>query len=301
MNVENESVSSIAVVRPVRRGGLGRLGRIIRAQPLGVAAAAIIIIFVVIAVAAPLVAPDDPLATDALAVRHGPTSSHIMGTDQFGRDTFSRIVYGTRVSLLVGVLPVALATVVGTALGLLSGFAGGWVDELLQRFVDALMAFPALILAMVIVSALGTDFRNVVIAIAVIMVPLLTRVARGSVLATRNLPYVEAARTLGAGEMRVALRHILPNIVSPTIIVASSLGGSAVLAEASLSFLGFGIQPPNPSWGNMLTDARTFLAVAPWMAIFPGIAIAILVLAFNLLGDSLNDVSDPRSNKGRAL
>lgn len=176
----------------------------------------------------------------------------------------------------------------------------GWMKSF-KRFVDALMACPALILAMVLISALGTDLRNVVIAIAVIMVPLLARVSRGSVLASRNLPYVEAARTLGAGEFRIALRHILPNIVSPTIIVASGLGGSAVFAEASLSFLGFGVEPPNPSWGNILTDARPYLVVAPWMAIFPGIAIAILVLAFNLLGDSVSDVSDPRSSRGPAI
>ncbi len=284
-------------VRPLRRGL-----RWAYSHPLGTLALSIVVFFIVVALAAPAVTPHDPLTTTPADSLQGPSGDHWFGTDRFGRDVYSRIVYGSRVSLLVAVLPVALGLAAGAAVGMISGFVGGWVDEIIQRVVDAIMAFPAVVLTLAFVALLGTELRNVILAIAIIIAPGLTRLARASVLATRQLPYVEAARVLGASEMRVALRHVFPNITSPLIILASSLGGAAVLAEASLSYLGFGTQPPDPSWGNMLGhDARQYFTVAPWLAVFPGLAIGLLVLAFNLLGDTLRDVLDPRSRRRGVL
>lgn len=286
----------------VAKGVLHDAGRLARRHPIGATSSVAVIAFVVLALGAPLFSRYDPLLTDPANGLAGPSADHWLGTDRFGRDVYSRLIYGTRVSVLMAVAPIFLALLLGTAVGLVSGFLGGWVDDALQRLVDAVMAFPALVLALVFVALLGTELRNVVIAIAIIMSPGIARLARASVLATRQLPYVEAARVLGGNGWRVALRHILPNIVSPLIILGTSLSGAAVLAEASLAYLGFGTQPPDPSWGNMLGhDTRQYFTVAPWLAIFPGVALGVLVLALNLFGDALRDALDPRSDRRSAL
>ncbi len=256
----------------------------------------VIVVFVLIALLAPLLAPYDPTKTNFLMVRKPPSAQYLLGTDEIGRDLLSRMIYGARASLQAGVISVLIAIVLGVPLGLLSGYAKGWVDSLMMRIVDALLACPFLILAIAMAAFLGPSLTNAMIAIGLTQTPIFIRLVRGQVLAVTVEDYVEAARALGNPHLRIAIRHVLPNIVAPVLVQSTLAIATATLAEAALSFLGLGQQPPEPSWGSMLNVARQFISQAPWMAWWPGLAIATIVLAFNLLGDGLRDALDPKES-----
>lgn len=278
--------------------GAGRLRPVVRfalRKPLGAAGAVLLLVIVLVAVFAPAIAPFDP-AQNLLGQRlQPPSAAHPFGTDAQSRDLFSRIVHGARLSLTVGIASVLLGTVAGAALGVISGYLGGWVDLLLQRGVDVMLALPNLILAIAIVSMTGQSVPNVVIALAVAQAPRVCLVVRGVTLSLRAQPFVEAARTLGASDTRIMLRHLLPNVAAPVIVLVTAGLGGAIVAETSLSFLGLGAPVTTPSWGEMLSNqARRFMTVAPWLGIFPGLAITAVVLSVNLLGDALRDLLDPR-------
>lgn len=274
------------------RGRLRRLASIARANPLGVFGLAVILVLVVFALFAPLIAPYDP--TDFVAAKRlDPSSAHLFGTDGLGRDMFSRVVYGARVSLIIGCSAVIFGTVVGTVVGIISGYAGGRVDAMLQRTADLMIAFPALLLLLILRQVMGPSMFTLIVAIAIAIVPGVTRVVRGAVLSERNNQYVEAARALGASTPRILFLHIAPNVVALAIVVMTSLLGSAVLAEASLSFLGLGL-PNTVTWGSDINAARNSFPVHIWWAFFPGAAITLTVLGFSLCGDSLRDIFDPR-------
>ncbi|WP_068141384.1 ABC transporter permease [Limnochorda pilosa] len=243
---------------------------------------------------APWISPHAPDATDWSAVRQAPTPAHPFGTDDLGRDVLSRVLWGGRTSLLAGVLSVFLAMAVGVPLGLASGYFGGWLDEVVMRITDALLSFPFLILAIALAATLGPSLGNVMIAIAVATTPVFLRLARGQALAVREEDFVEAARAMGAPHHVILLRHVLPNCRTPIVVQATSGIAAAIIAESSLSFLGLGVQPPAPSWGSMLNVAKNFMGQAPWMAIWPGLFIFVTVMGFNLLGDGLRDLFDPR-------
>jgi peptide/nickel transport system permease protein len=294
MTAERLAVADVAA--PVAEGRLARRRPVFRREwrnPIGIVGAVIVLATVLVAVAAPLVSPYDP-ASQAHRRLLPPSVQHPMGTDALGRDTFSRIIYGSRVSLQVGALAVVIALGIGTTLGLLAGFYGGRLDDWLMRLVDIMFAFPGLVLAIVIAGLLGPSRTNAMIAIGVVYAPAFARVVRGSVLSVMAEPYVEAARVVGAPDWRMVLRHVLPNIMAPLIVMATVYLSTAILSEAALSFLGLGTQPPEPSWGGMLDAARTYMEISPWTAIFPGLAIMLVVLGFNFLGDGLRDILDPR-------
>jgi peptide/nickel transport system permease protein len=255
----------------------------------------VVVLVALFAVAAPWVAPFDPIATSWSLVRKAPNGAHWFGTDEVGRDLFSRVIWGGRASLAAGVISVSIAVGVGVPLGMLAGYVGGLLDAAISRLTDAMLAIPFLILAIALAAFLGPSLGNAMIAIGVTATPIFVRLARGQVLAVRAEEYVEAARAVGNPPVRILLRHILPNILPPVIVQATLAIAAAIIAEASLSFLGLGQQPPSPSWGSMLNTAQRFLTQAPWMAIFPGLAIFVSVLAFNLLGDGLRDALDPKS------
>jgi peptide/nickel transport system permease protein len=255
----------------------------------------IILVVIAAAVFAPWIAPYDPIQQSWSAVRKAPTAAHWFGTDEVGRDILTRIVYGARASLLAGVVSVAIAIGVGVPVGLLAGYVGGLVDSIISRLTDAMLACPFLILAIALAAFLGPSLFNAMIAIGVTATPIFVRLTRGQVLATKAEDYVEAARAVGNPHWRIAVRHVLPNVLPQLLVQATLTIAAAIIAEASLSFLGLGQQPPAPSWGSMLNTAQRFLANAPWMAIFPGIAIFVTVLSFNLLGDGLRDALDPKS------
>ncbi len=261
---------------------------------LGVAGLAIIVLFFLAQALAPKVAPYEPTQMQPGNLLAAPSSQHVLGTDGFGRDILSRLLYGGRVSFVVSILSTLVALFFGTTTGLVAGFFGGWVDTVLMRFMDIILAFPALLLAISIMAVLGQSELNIVLAIGVVYIPQFARLTRGSALAVRNLEFVEAARALGARPLRVMLRHIAPNIVAPLLVQMSLTISLAVLYESALSFLGLGTQPPTPSWGNMLSESRRYMELAPWTAVAPGAAIMLVVLGFNLLGDGLRDVLDPR-------
>ncbi len=265
-----------------------------RGRPAAVLGFVVIAVFVVVAVAAPLIAPYDPVATSWTAIRKAPSMQHWMGTDENGRDVLSRVVFGARASLLAGVVSVLIAAGVGVPVGLLAGFAGGRVDAVIGRVVDAMLACPFLILAIALAAFLGPALTNAMVAIGVTAAPVFARVARSATMDTMTYDYVEAARAVGNPPWRVALRHVAPNIIPPVLVQATLAIALAIIAEASLSFLGLGQQPPAPSWGSMLNSAQRFLTQAPWLAVFPGAAIFLAVLAFNLVGDGLRDALDPR-------
>jgi peptide/nickel transport system permease protein len=266
-------------------------------RPVAVVGLVIIVLFVVVAVMAPLLSPGDPIATSWTSIRKPPSLAHWMGTDENGRDVLSRVMYGARASLLAGVVSVLIAAGIGVPAGLLAGLSGGWVDAVLSRIVDAMLACPFLILAIALAAFLGPDLTNAMIAIGVSTAPRFMRVARAATLDAASNDYVEAARALGNPPWRVAVRHILPNIVPPVLVQGTLAIAAAIIAEASLSFLGLGQQPPEPSWGSMLNSAQRFLSQAPWLAVFPGLAIFLCVLSFNLVGDGLRDALDPRGRR----
>lgn len=255
----------------------------------------ICVLIALIALAAPLLAPFDPIRPDVPSALEASSRSHPFGTDALGRDLFSRVLYGARVSYLSAVLATLVGCILGSAVGLAAGFIGGAIDNVLMRIMDALSAFPALVLAIAIVATLGAGTAQTIAAIAIVAIPRYARVMRAQTLSQRNRDFVLAARVAGATPLRIAGRHILPNTLGIVIVLASTSAGFAVLTEASLSFLGLGTRPPTPSWGGMLKDGVQFLQQASWLAIFPGIAISVLVLGFNLLGDGVRDLLDPRT------
>jgi peptide/nickel transport system permease protein len=258
-------------------------------------ALAVIAIFVAAAALAPLVSPYDPDTQVWSAVRKAPSAMHWFGTDDVGRDVLARVIYGARASLLAGVISVAIAVLVGVPVGLISGYLGGFIDALFSRITDALLACPFLILAIALAAFLGPSLGNAMIAIGITTTPIFIRLTRGQVMAVKVEDYVEAARAVGNPHWRIALVHILPNILPALLVQATLSIAAAIIAEAALSFLGLGQQPPAPSWGSMLNAAQRFLVNAPWMAIWPGLAIFLTVLSFNLVGDGLRDALDPRS------
>jgi peptide/nickel transport system permease protein len=268
---------------------------LVRRYPLGAAGALIVAIFVIMALFAPWIVQFDPTTTNPRASLAQPGEAHWLGADFMGRDMWSRIVYGARISLAVGVGSTALGCILGVAIGLLSGYFGGWFDLIVQRFMDMLQSLPLLVVALVMAASLGPSIQNVIIAISIPLVPNIARVIRSTTLTLREMPYVEAARAAGASELGIALRHVLPNTLAPLIVLATAQLGAAILTEASLSFLGLGIPEPHPSWGRMLSEsAAEYIRTAPWLAIFPGIAISLTVFGTNLLGDAVRDILDPR-------
>ena len=284
-----------AVVFQTREeGGTSRTWRRLRHRVGALFGLAIVAFFVLIAFAAPWIAPHDPLATSWSEVRGAPSLAHLFGSDELGRDVLSRVIWGARASILAGVVSVSISLGLGVPIGMAAGYLGRWVDALISRITDAMLACPFLILAIALAAFLGPSLTNAMIAIGISATPVFIRLTRAQVLAAKSEDYVEAARALGNPHLRIALRHIFPNIVAPLIVQATLAIAAAVIAEASLSFLGLGQQPPAPSWGSMLNTARNYVDQAPWMAIWPGLSIFLLVLSFNLLGDGLRDALDPR-------
>jgi peptide/nickel transport system permease protein len=293
------STTAIAdAIEPTRRaapaGRLRRAWQVARRRPASAIGTVVVVLFVVMALGAPWIARVDPLQTDWKLVRKAPTLAHPFGTDDLGRDTFARVVWGTRISMQAGVFSILLAIAVGVPTGLIAGFYRGGLDQIIMRLTDAWLAFPFLILAIGLVTIMGPSLTNATVAIGLGATPTFIRLTRGLVLAKASEDYVLGARALGAGDLRLMSRHILPNIVSSLLVQATISIPVAVIAEAVLSFLGLGVQPPAPSWGTMLNTAQQFLDSAPWMAWWPGLAIFALALSFNLAGDGLRDLLDPR-------
>jgi len=279
---------------PLPAGPWRRAWRKLRRRRSAMFGLAVVVGFVVLALFAGWIAPQDPIATSWGAIRKAPSAEHWFGTDEIGRDVFARIVWGTRASMLAGVVSVSISILLGVPIGLAAGFLGGWIDAAISRVIDAFLACPFLILAIALAAFLGPSLSNAMIAIGISATPIFARLTRGAVIHVKVEDYIEAARALGASPLRQALRHVLPNIAAPLIVQATLAIAAAVIAEASLSFLGLGQQPPAPSWGSMLNTAKNYVDNAPWMAIWPGLSIFLLVLAFNLLGDGLRDALDPR-------
>jgi ABC-type dipeptide/oligopeptide/nickel transport system permease subunit len=295
VSTEVQDIQQLAArpsVRPAKaRGGLAVALRRNRRLVPGVS---LVVLLLVSALAAPLLTAFDPTQQNIVDRLGAPSSTHLLGTDNLGRDILSRMLYAGRVSLLVGGLSVVLAAIAGSSIGLLAGHIGGGLDLFLMRLTDVFMAFPTLLLALALLAMFGGGVNSVIVAIGISTAPLFVRMTRGSMLATREKEYVYAARALGAGGVRIVLRHALPNIISPIIVLASLRLGAAILTEANLSFLGLGIAPPTPTWGNMISGGQGFITRAPWVSVFPGVAIMLTVLAFSMLGDALRDLYDPR-------
>jgi peptide/nickel transport system permease protein len=258
---------------------------------------AIVLLIIGLALLAPYVVPYPPTQINNKVLFQAPSHEHLLGADELGRDILSRIIYGTRISLLVSIGSILIAVPFGVSIGIVAGYVGGWGDNIISRLLDIGFAFPPLLLALLVVAVLGTGLINLIISLAIIYVPRFARVTRGQVLSAKNELYVEAARSCGCRDLYIMVRHILPNILSPIIVQATVSLGAAVLAEASLSFLGLGVQPPRPAWGSMLNAGKFFMEQYPHLTIFPGLAIAITVLGFNFLGDGLRDALDPRSRR----
>ena len=275
--------------------GMHVLTRLMREQPLGALGALVLLTMAFLAICAPFFAPFDPTQGDATALNSPPDAKYWLGTDAFGRDNLSRLIFGSRISLLVGVGASLLGVITGAALGIVATYRGGWLDVLTQRLMDALLAFPMLLLALTMAAVLGPSLPNVIVALAIPIVPRAARIARSSVLVLKASTFVEAARATGCSDLRIMLRHILPNTFSPLLVIATAYLGLAIVQEAALDYLGAGIQEPDSSWGLMMSGSATTLALtAPWNVFFPGLAICLVVLATNLLGDAIRDLLDPK-------
>ena len=288
--LQADETSSTFTVPAGRRSTLRRLGR----SKVAVVGAGILLLLSVVALAAPVISPADPIEVAPREALQEPSTSHLFGTDQYGRDIFSRVIYGTRISLLVGFISVSIAVVAGTVLGLISGYYARWVDATIMRFIDIMLAFPGILLALMLVSILGPSLVNLMIAVGISSVPSYARLVRGSVLSAKENVYVEAARVVGCSDVTIMRRHVLPNVIAPVIVVATLGVAAAILWAAALSFLGLGSQPPAAEWGRMLAEGRNYLREQWWIATFPGLAIMVTVLAMNLLGDGVRDTLDPR-------
>ena len=275
------------------RGGAVRF--FARRYPLGAVGAAIMGVFLFAAFFAPLITVYDPLSTNAALSLAPPSTAHWLGCDFMGRDVYSRIVYGARISLAVGCGSMSVGVSIGVLIGLLSGYLGGWIDLAAQRLIDILQSLPLLVMALLMAASLGPSLHNTIIAISIPLIPYSARVVRANTLSLREQPFVESAKAIGMSELRIALRHVLPNTLAPLIVLATAQFGSTILTEATLSFLGLGIPEPHPSWGRMLSEsAAEYVRTAPWLVIFPGLAISFVVFGTNLLGDALRDILDPR-------
>ncbi len=271
-----------------------RAWRRFRHHPPALVGLAIILTFVLLAAFAPLISPYDPVAQDLSSAVQSPSSSHWFGTDQLGRDIATRLMYGTRISLLIGVMAVAIGLVIGVPLGMVAGYYGGWADLAISRVADMMFAFTSILLALTLVAVLGVSLQNVIVAVGISVVPVIIRLVRSSVLSLREEPYVEAARALGASDLRIITRHVFRNALTPVLVHGTLSIGVSILLAAGLGFLGLGVQSPTPEWGTMLGEGRQFIFNAPHMTTFPGITIFMAILAFNLLGDGLRDALDPR-------
>jgi peptide/nickel transport system permease protein len=272
-----------------------RLLRLIVRQPLGTFGAVVLLIMLLAAIFAPYLAPYDPTVGDPAALYNPPSATYLLGTDAFGRDILSRLIYGARISLIVGFGASLLGVIAGTAIGVSSGYFGGWYDSIAQRVMDAMLAFPMLLLALAMAAALGSSVHNVIIALAMPIVPRAARISRASTLVLKTTTFIEASRAIGCSNLRTIVQHILPNTFAPLLVIATAYLGLAIVQEAALDYLGAGIQEPQPSWGLMMSGSATSLALtAPWIVLFPGLAITLVVLASNLLGDAIRDVLDPK-------
>jgi peptide/nickel transport system permease protein len=289
------TIGNLPRTSATRMHWLAAVLKFVRERPLGAVGAGIILIMVLLAACADFIAPYDPLLNDYAAMLSAPSASHWLGTDAFGRDVLSRLIYGSRTALLVGLGASLLGASIGSLIGVGSAYFGGRTDLIVQRIMDVFFAFPVIIMALAVVAILGTGAGNIIFAIATPMIPRCARVVRASALSIREMPYVDAARASGFGHRRIIMRHMLPNVMAPILIMTTAFLGEAILLEASLSFLGLGVTEPTAAWGLMLRGAAVeFAETAPWMAIFPGLAISLAVFGFNLFGDSLRDALDPR-------
>ena len=293
-SAEAIALAPIAPTRVTTQTGARAFWRRLRRTRLALVGLFLVLLVVACAILAPVISPYDPTRQRLIEALQGPSAAHPFGTDENGRDVLSRVLYGARVSLLAGIFSVAIALVCGVVSGLVSGYFSGRVDNVIMRFMDALLAFPTLVLALAITATLGPGLRNAMIAIGVIYTPIFARLTRGQVLSIREREFIEAARTIGAGNSRIMLRHVLPNVTAPIIVQASLSVAFAILAEATLSFLGLGVQPPEPSWGSMVSRGKDYLDQAPWLSFAPGGAIFLAVMGFNFLGDAVRDALDPR-------
>lgn len=281
------------------RRSLGIVGNMAREHPLGFAGFVVVLLMVIVAIFAPGIAPHSPYATDVPHRLSGPSAGHLLGTDQIGRDVLSRVIYGARISILVGLLSVSLGAVVGTTFGITAGYRGRYFEMLIMRGIDVLMAFPTILLAIVIVAFFGSSLLNVIVAIAITRIPTFTRITHAMTLSIKETELVEAARSIGANHLRVGFRHILPNALAPVVVIASLEVSVAILIEASLGFLGLSVQAPTATWGSIIQDGRGVLDRAPWIANSAGAFIFLLVIAINLMGDGLRDFLDPRAESAR--
>jgi peptide/nickel transport system permease protein len=289
--VSDAGVLAGSIAAPTRRPHVVR--RVLR-RPAAFVASLVVAAFVIIALGAPYFAPFDPIKTDYRAIRKAPSATYLLGTDEVGRDVLSRVIWGARASLLAGAVPVTIALLLSVPLGLLSGCAGGWLDGLIMRITDAMLAIPFLIVAIALAAFLGPSLINAMLAIGIAALPTFLRLARGTALALTTEEFVVSAQALGCSRLRVAVRHVLPTRLPPRLIQSSLTVAAAIIAEASLSFLGLGQQPPAPSWGSMLNAAQRYLVQAPWIALYPGLMIFAVVMALNVVGDGLRDALDPR-------
>lgn len=292
--VQNNPAIDVVAESPPRVNEWKRFRRVFFGRGLVVFGMVIILIYIVVAIFAPVIAPYPPDIPDMPAALNGPSSAHWLGTDALGRDTLSRIIYGTRIALMIGLIVVSIAAVVGIILGTLAGYYGGWTHNIIMRFIDALMSFPMILLALVIAALLGNGMRNLIIALSVAMMPGYARLMCGQVLSVKENDYVVASRSTGAPNFRIMLRHVAPNCLSAMLVLVTMMLGSVVLAEAGLSFLGIGISPPTPAWGSMINDAKQYLLKLPILSFAPGVALMLMVFAFNMVGDGLRDALDPR-------
>jgi peptide/nickel transport system permease protein len=294
MSMANPEVNlSLPIKKRKKRKALELVQALVK-NKMSLIGGSIILIYILLAILAPVIAPYDPFEIKLLDKLKPPSMEHWMGTDDKGRDIFSRILYGSQLSLAVGFVSVFIGAFFGIILGIVSGYYGRWIDTLIMRFIDILLAFPGLLLALAVVSALGPSLLNVMIAVGIFSIPTFARIVRGSTLSVKKMEYIDAIKVLGASDIKIIFVHILPNILSPIIVQGTLRLATSILSVAGLSFLGMGAQPPTPEWGAMLSSGRDFLYSAPHIALFPGLAIAIIVLAFNIFGDGLRDALDPR-------
>lgn len=294
MSMANPKVNlSLPIKKRKKRKALELVQALVQ-NKMSLIGGSIILIYILLAILAPVIAPYDPFEIKLLDKLKPPSMEHWMGTDDKGRDIFSRILYGSQLSLAVGFVSVFIGAFFGIILGIVSGYYGRWIDTLIMRFIDILLAFPGLLLALAVVSALGPSLLNVMIAVGIFSIPTFARIVRGSTLSVKKMEYIDAIKVLGASDIKIIFVHILPNILSPIIVQGTLRLATSILSVAGLSFLGMGAQPPTPEWGAMLSSGRDFLYSAPHIALFPGLAIAIIVLAFNIFGDGLRDALDPR-------
>jgi peptide/nickel transport system permease protein len=292
--VQDVELNTTIAEAPPRVNGWHRFRKVFLGRGLVVFGMVVILIFIVVAIFAPLIAPYPPNKNDLESTLSSPTRTHLLGADVLGRDTLSRIIYGSRLSILIGLSVVITACVIGMAMGVLAGYYGGWVDIIIMRIMDTLMAFPMLLLALMIATLLGSGVTNVIIALTVASIPGYARVMYALVLTAKESDYIQASRSLGSSSFRIMLRHVFPNCISPIIVMITMMLGGVILAEAGLSFLGIGIKPPTPTWGSMVNDGRSYLLTNPILSAAPGFAIMLVVFSFNMIGDGLRDALDPR-------